>query len=173
MKQKNAFTLIELLVVMAVISMIIAIALPNYLGIRQRARDSKKKSELVEIKNALRMYYGDFQKYPATTNGNRIIQGCGINGIEACPKAGCGADFSQGSATGCESVYMKKFTVYDGASVGYGWNYRPTTNTEDFCLYVKLENAGDTDIAASQSRCATACSGTGYNTTTNYVVCAD
>jgi len=177
MKHTQAFSLIELLVVMAVISMIIAVALPNYLGIRQRARDSKKKAELAEIKKALRMYYGDFQAYPyrggagTAHNDARKLGGCGTDGLQGCSVCTT-ADFAQGGADGCSVVYYKKVTDYtptDGTQ-GYGWNYVPNATREDFCLYIPLENSGDSDIATSLSRCASVCSGV---VSPNYAVCAD
>lgn len=173
---KKGFTLIELLVVMAIIAVLTAIALPNYLGIRQRANDSKKKQELAQIKNALRLYYADYQKYPAMlTSGAlayRTIIGCGIDGAQQCPGT-CGGDFAAGSTTGCESLYMKKFTDFNGSTTdGYGWNYRNSAvgTTDNFCLSIQLENSGDSEIAASQARCS------GYSNCAGalmYCVCSD
>jgi len=43
---------------------LIAVLLPNLMGTRQKARDSKKIQDLETMKNALRMYYNDNQNYP-------------------------------------------------------------------------------------------------------------
>lgn len=61
---KNAFTLIELLVSIAIIAIISALALPNFMGARDKAKDSARISDMVAIKNALRLYYNDNQSYP-------------------------------------------------------------------------------------------------------------
>lgn len=164
----KGFTLIELLVVIAVIATIIAFAVPNFLGTRQRAGDSKKKSEMQQFRQALRLYYNDYQKYPSDSGGPlyTIIKGCGAAGTGNCP---CSAtlDFAAGG-TGCDTVYMKKFPSDWGTSMYY---YRQGTNTDDFCLKVPLDNASDTEIAKSQGRCATPCSGKVSGN--DYAACAD
>ncbi len=147
MEDRRGFTLIELLVVIAVMALLLAVAVPNYLGARERARDAKKKQELVEMKKALRMYYNDFQSYPAT--------------LTACSSS---VDFASG--TGCETVYMKKFPQDFGTTITYNQN-----GSDDFCLAATLENASDSDITDSQTRCVTAC---GSNCSgTQYCACAD
>lgn len=165
---KRGFTLIELLVVIAVIATVIAFAVPNFLGARQRAGDAKKKSEMQQLKQALRLYYNDYNKYPSDSGGPmyNIIKGCGASGTGNCA---CSAtvDFAAGG-TGCDVVYMKKFPSDFGTSMYY---YRQGTNTDDFCLKVPLDNASDPEIAKSQTKCATPC--TGKVSGSDYAVCAD
>jgi prepilin-type N-terminal cleavage/methylation domain-containing protein len=62
--KKTGFTLVELLVTIAIIATLSAILLPNFMGARQKAEDSKKIQDMVAIKNALRLYYNDHQTYP-------------------------------------------------------------------------------------------------------------
>jgi len=64
-RQQSGFTLIELLVVIFIIGVLTGIILPNFIGSRQRARDARRKEELDNIKNALRLYYNDSQEYPS------------------------------------------------------------------------------------------------------------
>ncbi|MEK7544082.1 MAG: type II secretion system protein [Patescibacteria group bacterium] len=166
---KRGFTLIELLVVIAVIATVIAFVVPNFLGARQRAGDAKKKSEMQQLKNALRLYYNDYNRYPADSGGPmyNIIKGCGINGTGNCT---CSAtiDFAAGGA-GCDVVYMKKFPSDFGSSMYY---YRGA-NTDDFCLKVPLDNLSDTEITKSQTKCATPCAGKYTAGNSDYLVCAD
>lgn len=168
---KKGFTLIELLVVIAIIATILGMALPNFLGARERARDTKRKAEMNQLKSALRLYYNDYQEYPNNFNGGvgklNYIQGCGASGTGNCPCSGT-LDFAAGGA-GCDIVYMKKFPSEFGSSMYY---YEiPDTVGNDFCLKVPLDNASDGDIAASQARCAGACSG--LVSGTDYAVCSD
>lgn len=60
----KGFTLIELLVSIAIIAIISALALPNFMGARDKAKDSARISDMVAVKNALRLYYNDNQSYP-------------------------------------------------------------------------------------------------------------
>lgn len=155
---KKGFSLIELLVVITIIASLVGVALPNFLGARQRAKDAKKKAELGQLKNALRLYYNDYNSYPGGTG--TVINGCGTVGTSACPQPG---PFQAGPSGG-ETVYMK------GLPIEYNYNRHPLypTDTDNFLLKAVLDNASDADIAASQSRC-------GYPTPTplEYHICAD
>lgn len=70
---KRAFTLVELLVVIAIIGILTAIIVPNFMGARERADDSKIKQDMMAIKNALRTYYNDNQSYPPETNWSSLV----------------------------------------------------------------------------------------------------
>jgi len=163
------FSLIELLVVIGVMAVIISITIPNLLGTRQRASDTRKKSEASQLKSALRLYYNDYTMYPAAYNGGigklNYIAGCGTAGTGNCP-CSTTLDFAAGGA-GCDTVYMKKFPKELGTSM----SYYQRQGGDDFCLKVPLENPSDPDIASSQSRCESVC--TGVYAGSDYVVCAD
>ena len=62
--RKRGFTLIELLIVIAIILILIAIALPNFLEAQIRARVTKVKGDLRTIGIAMEMYIQDFKQYP-------------------------------------------------------------------------------------------------------------
>lgn len=61
---KRGFTLIELLIVVAIISILAAIALPNFLYAQIRAKVSRAQSDMRTIGQALEMYYVDHNQYP-------------------------------------------------------------------------------------------------------------
>ena len=61
---RQGFTLVELLVSISIMATLMAVLLPNLVGARERARDAQKVSDMGSIKNGLRMYYNDNQKYP-------------------------------------------------------------------------------------------------------------
>ncbi len=60
----RGFTLIELLIVIAIILILIAIALPNFLEAQIRARVTKARGDQRSIGQALDTYYLDFGYYP-------------------------------------------------------------------------------------------------------------
>lgn len=163
-RRKSGFTLIELLVVITIVAILIAFSTTNLLGARQRARDSKKKQEMLGLKTALRLYYNDYQTYPAAGLTADIIAGCGADG-----DAVCSTIFAAG---GSDTVYMKSFPA-DFTSTGT-MRYYLVTGGDDFRLVATMENPSDKDIVASQSRCAVAAGGpASYVVATDYVVCAD
>jgi len=157
----SGFTLVELLVVISVIGLLAALIMVNFNAARERARDVERKSDLDQIKKALRLYYNDKNVYPETSlTGNKI---CGCD--DPCRTYEWNAAFECGGMT-----YMKllpndplfeqdatRFYEYQGAASGH-----------DFCLWGELENKSDGDIAKSKARCSNCSVGAD-----DYVVCAD
>lgn len=166
MQYSRGFTLIELLVVISIIAVLAGLLLPNFVGVRDRASDTKLKSDARQLKNALRLYYNDYQQYPDPASSNTAIDCDPSETVSACGDA----------FTISGTVYMKdlpdEFEYYiDSADTG-----------DRFLLKVELENASDADIVASQEKCVS--SGHGYTYTkaygtgtapdpTEYFVCED
>ena len=61
---KKAFTLIELLIVVAIIAILAAIAVPNFLEAQTRAKVSRAVSDMRTLATAIESYYVDNNKYP-------------------------------------------------------------------------------------------------------------
>ncbi len=62
------FTLIELLIVVAIIGILAAIAVPNFLNAQVRAKVSRTLSDFRSLATALESYYVDNQDYPRDFN---------------------------------------------------------------------------------------------------------
>ncbi len=73
MKKFKGFTLIELLIVVAIIGILAAIAVPNFLNAQVRAKVSRAEAEMREIATALESFYIDNNSYPPLTNLDRSI----------------------------------------------------------------------------------------------------
>ncbi|MCH7772605.1 MAG: type II secretion system protein, partial [Bacteroidetes bacterium] len=63
-RYRHGFTLIELLIVVAIIGILAAIAVPNFLNARVRAQISRAQSELRSIGDAYTMYFMDQNSWP-------------------------------------------------------------------------------------------------------------
>jgi prepilin-type N-terminal cleavage/methylation domain-containing protein len=61
------FTLIELLVVVAIIGILAAIAVPNYMGAQVKARTAQAKMDLRALAQAVESYHVDRRVYPQTS----------------------------------------------------------------------------------------------------------
>lgn len=121
--KKNGFSLIELLVVISIISVLSAVLVSNFMGMRERARDAQKIEDLYAIKNALRLYYNDKQTYPG--------------GVDNSP---------YDLTTEMSSVYMPSIS-------GIGYTYVRTNNGDGFNLCVGLEAGAADDDVNSQVKC--------------------
>ena len=65
---RKAFTLIELLIVVAIIAILAAIAVPNFLEAQTRSKASRMKSDMRSIATAIESYHVDNNKYPLGYN---------------------------------------------------------------------------------------------------------
>ena len=61
---RKAFTLIELLIVVAIIAILAAIAVPNFMEAQVRSKVSRVKNDVRSLATALEAYYVDNNKYP-------------------------------------------------------------------------------------------------------------
>ncbi|MBM3333647.1 prepilin-type N-terminal cleavage/methylation domain-containing protein [Candidatus Sumerlaeota bacterium] len=64
MRKLRGFTLIELLIVVAIIAILAAIAVPNFLEAQVRSKVSRTRGDMRSLANALEAYYVDFNLYP-------------------------------------------------------------------------------------------------------------
>src|SRR2546423_12331708 len=68
-------TLIELLIVVAIVAVLAAIAVPNYLEAQMRSKTSRMQADMRSTATALEAYAVDYDRYPAYCNANDYLEG--------------------------------------------------------------------------------------------------
>ena len=121
---KKGFTLIELLVVIAIIGLLSTLAVVALGSAREKARDSKRLSDLKQVQTALELYYTDNSAYPIV----EPIQALGT-GNYACLNAG---GFG---AAGCATPYMSIVPTDPGTG---SYIYRSASGTT-YTIVTSLE----------------------------------
>ncbi len=84
---KRGFTLIELLIVVAIIAILAAIAVPNFLEAQTRSRVARVQADQRTIAVAIESYYVDCSSYPAQASSFPSQSAYGVNDIQSCSTA--------------------------------------------------------------------------------------
>ncbi len=67
-EHEMGFTLIEMMIVVAIIAILVAILVPNFIRARAQAQTAACEANLKEIATILELYQTDHQQYPSGTN---------------------------------------------------------------------------------------------------------
>lgn len=88
--EERGFTLIELMVVVLIIAILIAIAIPTFLGARKRAQDRGAQSNLRNALTAAKTYYTDAETFVGlnAAKGEELEPSLTWADIAAAPPAG-------------------------------------------------------------------------------------
>ncbi len=83
-EENDGFTLIELLVVIAIIGVLLAIAIPSYLGFSGRAGQRSASADIRATIPDVEAYYSDVGNYTnMTKTGGDAPDGTGLQGIDS------------------------------------------------------------------------------------------
>ena len=137
-RKSEGFTLIELLVVIAIVGILAGFLMANFIGVRERARDGQRKSDLRQIQAALETYISDQGIYPPD------------------PLPACGSALTDGGTP--PITYMEKIPC-DPLNTGqYRYSYDRLSGNISYGLFACLENVNDSQ-KDSPSNNATYCTG--------------
>lgn len=87
LKLKKGFTLIELLVVISIISILVAVGATSYQRAVKVSRDSKRKTDLEQIRQALETYRSENGVYPSSSTWESDLLNGYIATIPTDPKS--------------------------------------------------------------------------------------
>lgn len=82
---KMGFTLIELLIVVAIIGILAAIAVPNFLNARMKAMVGRVQADHKAVKTAIEMYAIDYGRYPAYGNPDDYVTAISAGALTYLP----------------------------------------------------------------------------------------
>jgi type II secretory pathway pseudopilin PulG len=121
----------------------------NFIGVRQRARDAQRKSDLRQVQSALEIYRSDNSSYPiSTANKLDVLWSCNPGGGSKCTSTtSC---FGNGTPT-CTTVYMQTLPV-DPSGAGYyngGSYFYYSADGSIYVLGACLENSGDSQATGT------------------------
>ena len=150
-KKFLGFTLIELLVVISIIGFLTTVAVVALNSSREKARDARRRSDLLTIAKALELYYDDYDHYPVSND-------CGASGRTALsPETNVKGVWAYNATHSSDRIIATlKTRGYIGAYITdpldpdfnkYYYRYFTDDDGQHFVLMTTLENPTSDDIA--------------------------
>lgn len=143
----HGFSLVELLIVISIIGILTTLLMANFIGVRQRARDAQRKSDLRQVQSALELFRSDQGSYP----------------VSAYPYRANNCEDSLKSTDCSTTTYMNKVPLDPMGSSYYnsGHYYYSSPDGSSYVLSACLENSSDSQ-RTTESPGGTGCSSNSY-----------
>jgi type IV pilus assembly protein PilA len=121
---EEGFTLIELLVVIVIIGILLAIAVPSYLGFRGKAQDATAQSNVREAVPAAEAYYSSNGNYLFNTLANGTATTSAWSALQSYDSGLAPSGSGSGQIT-VESVGTTgtNYCIYSTGQTGHTWYY--------------------------------------------------
>jgi len=164
-RSRQGFTLIELMIAISVVAILATIGMMVYTNSQKLARDTKRKDDLRQIKNALFLYYNDLKEFPTATDmitsdgGGTWIPELTSDFIDRLPVDPINT--CTGTLATSENCYQYGYQTIDAAA--------PCPAAEQhFILVATLENGSDPTANAQMDYAL--CDGTTFTNPNLYVI---
>jgi len=150
---EEGFTLVELMVVVLIIAILVAIAIPTFLGARTSAQDRAAQSDLRNSLTAAKVFYVDNEDYGSGAGLTDITYAAALSVIEPsltiAAQAAVASDADGvGAVTGDQTtVFVRQsasatwFCIADDVSAGGGTTYNSGAAKADVDTLAECGNA--------------------------------
>lgn len=143
MKKNFGFTLIELLVVIAIIGILASLALVSYGGAQKQGRDTRRKSDLAQYRNALEAYAGQNNGLYPGFAGSPVLIGsgnlCSDTYLNPFISSTCLSDPNTSGSCSTGTVSGKVYCYYTSAA----------GSVPDYKMYGGLETTGFWEVCSN------------------------
>jgi type IV pilus assembly protein PilA len=161
-KARKGFTLIELMIVVAIIGILAAIAIPNFLRFQLKSKSSEGKVNIAAIRTAEESYLAEFGNYVAAAVWPAAVPGSSkavftpvpadFDQLGWAPEGNVFFQYAVAYASATPSAYsISAIADIDASGVNQGWGY------------VKPDGAGVTIAPVHAAECAATGVGPGQN----------
>ena len=144
-KRQSGFTIVELLIVIVVIGILATLVIVTFTGIQQKARDTKRKTDLGALQSTLENYYGSNNTYPTLADINSStwrtanLKGFDANALQD-PKGNAQTVAATASATQYGYAVTPSGCDDTAGAANPCTNYTLTANLESGGTFTKQSN---------------------------------
>lgn len=152
MSCEKGFTLVELLVVIGIIGILAMMLLPQFSGMRDRARIASCQSNLKNIGTQLESFYADRERYPDNTEWGTDFAGLGI---AFCPHDASAYIYNAGATlsgpiAGATAIYAAADITIPAPALKAG----PGTRIDTYLVQCDFHDGSGVDSAGNAAEAA-------------------